>query len=294
VATVDDAVILAGGMGTRMLPASLYIPKETMPLVDTPILNHLIWEAAKAGVSRIHLVLSQAKKDLLERFLEFGTIHGEEVRVDLPRDSISLGVEGIEIIPHVQTTPGGVADAISVAIGNIEGPFLVLLGDMLMLERNNAVQFSRPSASTASLQLVSKFVSSGLPVVGVYPVEISRVSNYGVVELSGEMVSGIVEKPSRKDAKSNYVLCGRYLLPENTREILEKYPVSEYGELQSISLLNHLIENCGLNAVKLDSMKMYDSGEPMSWLKAQIDHCLSRADMGDEMRKWIIERINQD
>ena len=55
---VKDAIILAGGMGTRMLPASLYMPKETMPLVDTPILNHLIWEASKAGVERIHLVLS--------------------------------------------------------------------------------------------------------------------------------------------------------------------------------------------------------------------------------------------
>ena len=66
---VDDAIILAGGNGTRMLPASLYMPKETMPLVDTPILNHLIWEAARAGVKRIHLVLSQRKKEILDRFI---------------------------------------------------------------------------------------------------------------------------------------------------------------------------------------------------------------------------------
>jgi UTP--glucose-1-phosphate uridylyltransferase len=58
-ARVRDAIILAGGIGTRMLPASLYMPKETMPLIDTPILNHLVWEAAKAGVSQVHLVVSE-------------------------------------------------------------------------------------------------------------------------------------------------------------------------------------------------------------------------------------------
>ena len=67
---VRDAVILAGGSGTRMLPASLYTPKETLPLLDTPILNHLIWEAARAGVSRVHLVLSKRKFEILKEFLE--------------------------------------------------------------------------------------------------------------------------------------------------------------------------------------------------------------------------------
>ena len=62
---VEDAVILAGGNGTRMLPASLFMPKETMPLVDTPLINHLIWEAAKAGVSRVHLVLSRESMEFL-------------------------------------------------------------------------------------------------------------------------------------------------------------------------------------------------------------------------------------
>ena len=60
-AEVENAIILAGGLGTRMLPASMYMPKETLPLLDTPILNHLIWEAAKTGVSRIHLVISHEK-----------------------------------------------------------------------------------------------------------------------------------------------------------------------------------------------------------------------------------------
>ena len=151
-AKVEDAVILAGGSGTRMLPASLFIPKETMPLVDTPIINHLIWEVAKAGVSRIHLVLSKRKYEILSDFIINGRLHGDEIRPDLPRESLRLGLEGVEIIPHIQNSPGGVADAISCSIESIKGPFLVLLGDMLVVEEHSGPPHSGPNfASSASI-----------------------------------------------------------------------------------------------------------------------------------------------
>lgn len=289
---VEDAIILAGGMGTRMLPASLFAPKETLPLVDTPIINHLIWEAAKAGVTRVHLVLSERKRDLLGQFLDIGPIHKNGVRDDLPRESLSLGVQGVHIIPHVQTTAGGVADAISVAIDQIDGPFLVLLGDMVILDRHVSPEKSGvKEASSASLQLVKMFQNTGSPCVGIFPVNSEQVSKYGVVGLSENRVIDIIEKPEEWEAPSNYVLCGRYVFPRNTAEILDKYPISEFGEMQSIHLLNHLIEEEDLVSVKLDGMKMYDSGEPLGWLKSQIDHALNREDMGEELIDWIKSRI---
>ena len=87
------------------------------------------------------------------------------------------------------------------------------------------------------------------------------------------------------------VLCGRYVMPRNTREILERYPISEFGEMQSIQLLNHLVENGGLQAVKLDRMKMYDSGDPLAWLKSQIDHGLKRSDIGGDLKNWLRGRL---
>ena len=291
-AEVRDAIILAGGIGTRMLPASLYAPKEALPLVDTPIINHVIWEAAKAGVERVHLVLTERKRDFLDQFLDSGPIHGDEVRVDLPRESLALGVDGVQIVPHVQTTAGGVGDAISVAIDRIDGPFLVLLGDMVIIDRHvSPKQSGVEEASEASLELVKMFESTGIPCVGVCSVESENVCKYGVVGLSEDRVVEIVEKPDESMAPSNYVLCGRYVLPSNTAEILEKYPTSQFGELQSIHLLNHLIEGEGLMSVKFDKMKMYDSGEPLGWLKSQIDHALNRADMGDDLADWIRARI---
>ena len=291
---VKDAIILAGGRGTRMLPASLYAPKETMPLVDTPILNHLVWEASRAGVSRIHLVVSKRKKKMLDDFLETRTIHDEDVRKDLPRESLMLGPHGVEIIPHVQFSAGGVADAISAAIEGVSGPFLVLLGDMLLMDCHAGPMHSGPeNASSASMMLVSNFEETGLPSVGVFSVDKNEVSNYGVVEISQGKVIGIEEKPPIAEAKSNSVLCGRYLFPEDTSKILDNFPLSEFGEMQSIYLLNHLIENGGLNAVNLEGMQMYDSGDPVSWLKSQIDHGLRRVDTSSDLFDWLKDRLSR-
>ena len=182
---VEDAIILAGGLGTRMLPASMYMPKETMPLVDTPILNHLIWEAAKAGVSRIHLVISQEKFNILEKFLIDKEFFDGNVRVDLPREVLRLGIEGVEIVPQIQNSPGGVADAISVALPDIKGPFLVLLGDIIMHGNISLSGLPSPAeASTASIELVNRFHDDGLPCVGVCRVGDDDLSKYGVVEFS--------------------------------------------------------------------------------------------------------------
>ena len=290
-AEVTDAIILAGGLGTRMLPASLYAPKETLPLVDTPILNHLILEAAISGVRNIHLVLSERKREILEGFLENEYVHGSEIRPDIPRDALRLHLDGVSLFPHIQSNPGGVGDAISVAISKINGPFLVLLGDMIITDKHFSPEhFGMETGSNASKELVSRFEETGIPNVGVYPVEGNEISKYGVVRLDGEMVVDIEEKPPFGKAPSKYVLCGRYIFPDNTKEILDKYPSSEYGEMQSIKILKHLIDFEGLNVVKLDNFQMYDSGDPLTWLQSQVDHELRRSENGI-FEQWLRTRL---
>jgi UTP--glucose-1-phosphate uridylyltransferase len=289
---VTDAVILAGGRGTRMLPATLYMPKEALPLVDTPILNHVIWEACRAGVDRIHIVLSESKKALLAGVLgHSGPLYGEDVRPDIPRVSLSGHAGNIELLMHVQKRPGGVADAIATALHAVNGPFLVLLGDNLLISEHHGPAYSGPEhASMASLELVERFAQTGLPSAGVLNVPKGELSKYGVADLKEGLVKSIVEKPAPSDAPSPYVLCGRYLLPENTAELLELVPESEYGEMQSIALFEHLINHGGFEAVRLEGYELYDSGDPVTWLKSQIDHALRREDMSEELLSWLRER----
>jgi UTP--glucose-1-phosphate uridylyltransferase len=140
------------------------------------------------------------------------------------------------------------------------------------------------------LELVERFADTGLPSAGVLAVPEGDLSKYGVVDLEDNLVKSIVEKPNPADAPSPYVLCGRYLLPENTVELLELVPESEHGELQSIALLEHLINNGGFEAVKLEGYELYDSGDPVTWLKSQIDHGLRREDLSEELLSWLSER----
>ena len=111
---VADAVILAGGRGTRMLPGSMYVPKETMPLVDTPIINHLIWESCNAGVKRIHIVIAPNKKNIMVKKLSEGIEELGLMRPDLPKDSLKPVPDDIKIFFYEQIKPGGVGDAISI------------------------------------------------------------------------------------------------------------------------------------------------------------------------------------
>jgi len=290
---VDDAVILAGGRGTRMLPGSIYVPKEIMPLIDTPILNHLIWESCKAGVKRIHIVVSPTKKDILSKIFNDDKIHWDEsIRPDLPRIALSPLPKGVEIILHEQVKPGGVGDAILLASKFIKNSFLVLLGDNLLISEHIDPKKSGPEfASGACQRMVKYYNQTGKPCAGILEVPDDQINKYGIVELEAGLINKIIEKPNIEDAPSNFILCGRYLLPGNCKEILNLYSNSDYGELQSIALFDHLINNGGFGGIKMNDFVLYDSGDPVNWLKSQIDHALRRNDLDDGFRQWMESRL---
>ena len=286
---VNDAIVIAAGIGSRMLPASLYAPKEFLPMVDIPAIHHLIWEAAKSGVGRIHLVTSEEKIDFAEKLAVRGkTLISEGVRADLSDAIMDPFPEDVEFLIHLQKSQKGVGDAILCALGDIDGPCLVLLGDNLLMPKEACdLSKSASEASCASLEMVQRYESEGAPLAGIYPVPEGGIPNYGVVELSGGRVVNIVEKPEIALAPSNMALCGRYVLPPGLKEVLNMESISRMGELQSIGMLMHYSRECGLVGHSLEEYKWYDSGNPVEWLRAQIDHALSRPDLRDQISSWL-------
>lgn len=280
---VEDAIIVAGGLGARMLPASSAIAKESMPLVDIPALTHLVREAVNAGVKRVHIITSP-KKDLSGFFRD--NTHLSIHRNDIPEELISPFAD-VEYQVHIQHVPKGFGDALSCALHAISGPFLVLLGDNLLIEEHTPP--SNYVASNACNLLVDAYVERGLPCVGLSTVQ--DPENYGVVVMSDNKIIEIVEKPPRESAPSNKVLCGRYLFTEDTLSLLEKYAYEEFGEMQSIAVQQHWIRNDGLIGVDLSNYQWYDSGSPLPWIKSQIDHALRREDFSDDLRKWLESRL---
>ena len=284
-AAVEDAVLVAGGMGSRMLPASAAIAKEALPLVDIPALSHLAREAVAAGAKRIHIITSP-KKDLSQLLKDNSWLH--EKRPDLEAELLSP-FNDVEVLVHVQEVPKGFGDALSCALHAIDGPFMVLLGDNILLDSFTTTSNYTPSS--ASKKLVEAYLRTGLPCVGLAAV--NDPENYGVVSMGGEFVKGIIEKPVREDAPSNLVLCGRYVFTSDTSKLLSQYDYEQYGELQSIAIQQHWMQNEGLIGVELKGFQWYDSGAPLPWLKGQIDYALRRGDMKDELRSWLDDRLQR-
>ncbi len=285
-AAVEDALLVAGGLGTRMYPASAYISKEALPLIDIPVLIHLAQEAIAAGVKRIHII-SSPSKDLSSLFQDNSHLH--EKRPELDKKLFST-FNDIEVKVHIQSKALGLGDAISCALNDINGPFLVLLGDNILIDNHTTSKNFLPS--NASKLLVEQYQKHSLPCCGISAVPLEEVSNYGVVKLQDNLIKDIIEKPNQEDAPSNLVLCGRYLFPIEAKHLLEYvYKVEEFGELQSIEIQKHWMRNDGFIGVELRGFSWYDSGNPLSWLQAQVDHALQRPDYGNEFRTWLNSRL---
>ena len=283
--TVRDAVIVAAGLGTRMLPTSAYVPKELLPLVDVPALHHLIFEARAAGCDRIHIITSPNKdfaylnQDLNQTFPTYnkGNTHLNPL-------------QGVDVFFHTQHEQKGQGHAVMMARDEINGPFLVLLGDNILTANHAELSDFKPSA--VSKNLVELFERYGRPCVSLYDVGIDRVGDYGIVSLNEGTITSIVEKPSPADAPSTFALCGRFIYGEDTFDLLERYSVEEYGEMQSIELLRHWMKNGELRADLLtNEIAWYDSGLPLEWLKSQVDHALLRPEYQQQFRTWLAKRL---
>ena len=283
---VRDAVIVAAGLGTRMLPTSAYIPKELLPLVDVPVLHHLIFEAKAAGCDRIHIITSPTKDftPLQENLTKTYPMYTKE-------QSLLHPLEGVEVFYHTQYEQKGLGHAIMMARDGIQGPFLVLLGDNILTSNHAALHEFMPS--NVSKQLVELYEEHMQPCAAIYDVGIDRVGNYGIVSLKEDLITSIVEKPNQEDAPSTFALCGRYIYGEDTFHLLDHYSVEEHGEMQSIELLSHWMRADRLRAVHLpNTVAWYDSGLPLEWLKSQIDHALKRPEYAQTLRTWLQERMD--
>jgi|TARA_B110000902_G_scaffold167950_1_gene191586 UTP--glucose-1-phosphate uridylyltransferase len=287
-AVVQDALLVAGGLGTRMLPTSASVPKEALPLVDVPALVHLAREAVAAGARRLHII-SSPRKDMKALIGDHAWL--QEKRPDIDPQLLSPFAD-VEVFIHIQHEPLGLGNAIECALDQINGPFLVLLGDNILLDQHTSPNAFSPSK--ASKKLVENFETNGLPCVGLLTVHPDEVSRYGVVRQEGERILEICEKPLPENAPSNLVLCGRYLFTADAKKLLQHYDVETYGELQSIALQQHWMKNDGLLGVELSNFQWYDSGKPLPWLQAQVDHALRRNDLSTSFRAWLHERLAED
>jgi UTP--glucose-1-phosphate uridylyltransferase len=288
------AVVPAAGLGTRFLPATKTVPKELLPVVDTPGIELVAAEAAEAGAERLVIVTSPGKDGVVAHFVEDlvleGTLEarGKHLMLEKVRRAPAL----IKVESVVQEQPLGLGHAVSCVepvLSRDDETIAVLLPDDLVLPVGVLVAMSRVRAS---------FGGSVLCAIRVPPSEISAYGVFEVEEVAQGAtgpnvmrVKGMVEKPAPERAPSEYAAAGRYLLDRAIFDALRATPRGAGGEVQLTDAIALLIGDGHPVHVVVHHGSRHDLGNPGGYLKASVDLALDREDYGPELLRWLRARL---
>ncbi len=278
---VRTAVITAAGVGTRFLPISKSVPKEMLPLVDRPVLQYAVEQAAEAGIERVVLVTSRGKTAMEDYF---------DVAPELERTLRERGNAKLEPVERVgrmtriiavrQPEPLGLGHAVLMAKEAVGGePFIVYLPDEILL--------GEPSVTRQMLDAYERHGNA----IGVVEVPWDDVSRYGVVE--GEPLSDretrltrSVEKPPRDEAPSNLAIVGPYVFSPAIFDCLEEITIGAIGELQLTDAIAVLAQREPVHAYRFEGER-FDAGTPLGLMQTAVEIALRRPDYADAMRTWV-------
>jgi UTP--glucose-1-phosphate uridylyltransferase len=286
---VRTAVIPAAGLGTRFLPATKAVPKELLPIIDTPALQLIIDEAVGTGLDHIVIVTSHSKP-AIEAYFEPSLDVLAKLR-STNRHAMADRLESIgrdiRVSFAYQDVPLGLGHAVGCAADIVgDEPFAVLLPDELMGDSSLLDQMARLCET------------SGGGVVGLKRVPREQVSAYGVVDPATELdadgvirIRTLVEKPSVEDAPSDLIIIGRYVLTPDVFAELERVQPGSGGEIQLTDALRVQAGNGPFHGV-LSNVLRYDTGTPLGWLNAVVDIALSDPSIGDEFAENLRSRLS--
>lgn len=263
---VTTTVIPAAGFGTRMLPAAKAVPKELLPVLDRPALQHIIEEAAAAGIDRAVLVTSAEKRAIEEHFGASDRLR--ERLKSSGKEPLLASIDALLARVSIQTVhqleQKGLGHAVLQAQTLVKGePFLCQLGDAVF---SGDVSPAR--------QLIDAARELGTAVIGLEEVPIEKVSRYGIV---GGMIvregilklDTLVEKPPVESAPSRYAIAARYVLTPAIFDCLERTTPGTGGEIQLTDALKLLLAREPIHGVVLRARR-HDIGNPVDWLKTNM------------------------
>lgn len=284
------AIVPAAGLGTRFLPTTKAVPKELLPVVDTPAIELVAKEAADAGADRLLLVTSQDKLSVADYFqpapeLE-ATLEARGKTDLLAKVRRAPGLINVEVA--IQHEPKGLGHAVGCAEPHLrddDAAVAVLLPDDLVLP-------------TGVLDRMSKVRAEyGGSVLCAFDLPLEQVSAYGVFDVADthdddvKRVHGMVEKPAPADAPSTFAAAGRYLLDRAVFDALHRITPGAGGELQLTDAVALLIAEGHPVHVVVHRGLRHDLGNPADFLKTAVHFALEHPDYGPELERWLRDRL---
>lgn len=285
------AIVPAAGLGTRFLPTTKAVPKELLPLVDTPAIEYVAREAAEAGAKKLVIVTSPTKASVANYFDE-----NPDLEESLTAKGKTDLVEKIQRAPRlikaetaIQEQALGLGHAVGCAEGNLTGEdeaVAVLLPDDIIL----------PTGALKKMAEVRQ--EKGGSVLLAFDIPREQISAYGVFDVRDtgsddvKQVVGMVEKPKPEDAPSTFAAAGRYLLDRAIFDALKRITPGAGGELQLTDAIALLINEGHPVHVVVHRGGRHDLGNPAGFLRAAVDFALETPEYGPDLREWLRERLD--
>lgn len=282
--TPTRAVIPAAGWGTRFLPVTKSVPKELLPVIDRPMIDYAVAEAAAAGITDVVLVVSEGKEAIERHFEPLPELEAAleasgkaALLAEVRRASALARIEAV-----VQEEQLGLGHAVATAGPLVGGdPFVVLLPDEIV---------------TGGLlsRMIDVFARNESSVIGLMAMPRSELSAYGVPEVEPTdedgvvLVRSIIEKPSPGDAPSDFATIGRYVFTPDILDALERVEPGVGGEIQLTDAIDILAGKQPVHGVVAQGGR-WDAGNPVGLLRASLELALARDDLADDVRTLVAD-----
>ncbi len=281
---VRKVVFPVAGLGTRMLPATKVLPKEMLPVVDKPIIQYALEEAAAAGCEEFIFVTGRGKtiiEDHFDRAVElFEALAAKRKEEQLAALRAEVPQAG-QVLYTRQQEAKGLGHAVWCARQLIhDEPFAVVLVDDLI-----------HSDVPCLAQMIEAQRRTGGNLVAVMEVPQEHTARYGIVEPGVEEgrlveVKGLVEKPDPTVAPSRYAVIGRYILESAVFDHLEQHEVGAGGEIQLTDAMQRLIGGRPFHGYRFEGRR-YDCGDKLGYLEAIVATALARPDLAADFRNVL-------
>ena len=283
---IKKAIFPVGGLGTRFLPATKSMPKEMLPIVDKPLIQYAVEEAADAGIEQFIFVTSRGKSAIENHF-----DHSFELENNLlskgKRDTLKTAQEMLKIpgsFAYVrQQEPAGLGHAVWCARHLIANePVAVILADDLIY------------GTSTIKEMINNYTSGNM--LAVMDVDKQEVSSYGIItpgKALGNNVTeilGLVEKPSIEKAPSKMAVVGRYIIEPAVFEILEKQNRGASNEIQLTDAIASRIGHSNCSGYKF-SGERFDCGSKLGFIQANIKLSIQRPEMQNKLKSWLQDEI---
>lgn len=288
--TISKAVVPVAGFGTRLLPVTKSQPKEMLPIVDKPAVQYVVREAIDSGVESILFVTGRGKRAIEDYFdyaVELELELENKGKLDLLQEVRDIG-DMIRIFYVRQKLQKGLGDAVYQAKRFInDSPFAVLLADDII-----------DSTDPVLRQMIDLYRKRPGIILAVTRIPQEEISQWGVIKgkeigKGTFKVEDMIEKPDPGEAPSDLAIIGRYILTPSIFEAIEKVSPGKGGEIQLTDSIRSLLKKEEIYAYEFQGT-YYGVGDKIGFLKANVAYALKRKDIGDELKGFLKQIIEEE